>query len=118
MTDLTIRQAVSVWSDLERAYMGVNGYGGHTAEIYAYRLQTRNPSAEATSTSFSKTAMFKHAAAEAGTEAGLNLTGLLDLFFETHECAIIVDDSPTWRGELPLGLWHRCHVTIMPKGKR
>lgn len=38
-SSISINQALDVWSDLSDAYHGCNGYGGDTAEIYAYRLQ-------------------------------------------------------------------------------
>lgn len=37
-SSISINQALDVWSDLNDAYHGCNGYGGDTAEIYAYRL--------------------------------------------------------------------------------
>jgi hypothetical protein len=36
-------QALHVWSELEDARNGVNGFGGNTAEIYVYRVMHRNP---------------------------------------------------------------------------
>jgi len=115
MVDLTIRQAVHVWSELQDAYRGINGYGGHTAEIYAYRLQQRDPTAEATSTSFTETQMHKQAVHEQAVHAGLNLIGLIEIFMDTYDCVVTVDDHGAWKGALLTGLYHRCHVKIVPK---
>jgi hypothetical protein len=113
--DLTIRQALDVWSDLEAAYYGKNKFGGDTAEIYAYRLQQRNPTAEASMTGFVKSGFFKESVSEQARLAGRNLLALLALFKKTHECRIILSSR---RAELRRdGLWHRCHVKIVPKVK-
>jgi hypothetical protein len=38
LPDHDAAEIADVWCELRSAYLGVNGYGGHTAEIYAYRL--------------------------------------------------------------------------------
>lgn len=38
MIDLSMRQVIELWSDLEEARHGTNSFGGNTAEVYAYRL--------------------------------------------------------------------------------
>lgn len=43
MHNVSMIQALSVWSELEQAYYGDNGFGGDTAEIYAYRLARQTP---------------------------------------------------------------------------
>lgn len=44
MHNLSMVQALSIWSDLEAAFFGKNRYGGNTAEIYLYRALTHCPS--------------------------------------------------------------------------
>ncbi len=41
---ISMDQALDVWSELEAAYYGKNGFGGDTAEIYVYRLMQGSPS--------------------------------------------------------------------------
>ena len=43
LSTISIDQALDVWSELEAAYYGENGYGGNTAELYVYRLMPRAP---------------------------------------------------------------------------
>ena len=43
MSHMSIPQALDVWHDLELARRGEHGFGGHTAEIYAYRLAAESP---------------------------------------------------------------------------
>lgn len=38
IASFSMLQALDVWSDLWQAFYGDNGYGGTTAEIYAFRL--------------------------------------------------------------------------------
>jgi hypothetical protein len=38
MLNISLPNALSIWSDLEAALYGVNNYGGTVAEIYAYRI--------------------------------------------------------------------------------
>lgn len=38
-------ELMGIWGELVECYHGVNGFGGDTAEIYAYRLCASSPSA-------------------------------------------------------------------------
>lgn len=108
--DLTINQALGVWSDLEQAYFGQNGFGGDTAEIYAYRLQPYNPFAHA----FSEGVGYgDKAKQEQAVIAGSNLFFLLRTFAKMRDVYIEVDgeDPET----LLYGLVHRCHVKVIHK---
>lgn len=44
MHNLSMKQALDVWSELETALHGTNGYGGDVAEIYVYRYSSNCPS--------------------------------------------------------------------------
>jgi hypothetical protein len=109
--DITLNQALSVWSDLEQAYFGKNGFGGDTAEIYAYRLQPYNPSAH-----LNETVIGEKAKREQAVIAGSNLFFLLRTFMKMRDCYIEVDgeDPET----LLHGLVHRCHAKVIHKEKR
>ena len=56
MTNLSMAQALSLWTDLMQAEFNRHGFCGDTAEIYAYRLQPCCPSAERAMKSSSPTA--------------------------------------------------------------
>jgi hypothetical protein len=43
MHNLSMVQALALWSELESAFHGDNSYSGDTAEIYAYRLMPHDP---------------------------------------------------------------------------
>src|SRR5262249_25383349 len=43
MHNLSMAQALLIWSELMDAYHGKNGFGGDTAEIYMYRLMPYDP---------------------------------------------------------------------------
>lgn len=45
MHNLSMSQALGLWSDLEAAYYGKSTYSGDGIEIYAYRLWRHSPSA-------------------------------------------------------------------------
>ena len=109
--DLTLNQALGVWSELEAAYYGKNGFGGDTAEIYAYRLQPYRPGVELPNTQLGAEAI-----AEQAMIAGENLYWLLGKFCEHHGCTAIVDGTEAeWlRG----GFEHRVHVRIFHKEPR
>jgi hypothetical protein len=42
-TAVSLDQLLGIWTELVEAMHGVNGYGGDTAEIYAYRLLRFDP---------------------------------------------------------------------------
>ena len=104
MIDLTMRQALEIWSELEQAYFGKNGYGGDTAEIYAYRVQTRSPLGEAGN---------GVAMRERALQAGENLISLIRIFMNMRDCEILVDGHgpELLRG----GFDHRVHVKVIPR---
>ena len=114
MTNISIRQALSVWSELEQAMRGEHGFGGHTAEVYGYRLSPCSPLLGVDSR------LGREADREAAARAKDSLVGLLDCFREVHaDASIVVDDLPLeqWRLEGDK-LTHRCHVTICPESGR
>ena len=112
MVDLTMRQALSVWSDLESAYYGQNGYGGNTAEIYAYRLQQRDPTAELGLREKVPSTFTEAATQKQAMQAADNLIELISIFLEdTTDCEITIDGK-AWRFALNGGLVHRCHVKV------
>lgn len=111
---MSMRQALNVWEELVDAYHGRNGYGSDTAEIYAYRLLERSPSAEA-SASFA-TELHRKAIEEQASEAAFNLACLLHHFRETHNGVRIAVEGVPFTGvrSTPLDPFdHRVHVKVI-----
>lgn len=116
LNHVSMSQALSVWSELEAAYYGKNGYGKNVAEIYAYRLQEFCPTAAYTHNS--PTSMGAEAQIEAAKKAGGALHELIRLFQEHHNCRVVVMDCrPDEVGEHPdillEGFDHRVHVKVL-----
>jgi hypothetical protein len=108
MENISMTQALGVWSELEQAYYGDNGYGGDTAEIYAYRIQSYSPSALIPLES----GFGAKAREEQANQAGKSLYKLIKKFCELRECSIEVESADP---EILLrdGLFHRCHVRVL-----
>lgn len=117
MHNLSLIQALSVWTDLCDAYHGKNKFGGHVAEIYVYRFMSRNPTFEQWHHDQEK---FKNGfvhdeAMEALDHANSSMYELLKHFEETKDAIIEVE-------ERTLGVWlkraryhHRVHVEVLPR---
>lgn len=107
MQNISMNQALSVWSELEQAYYGCNGYGGTTAEIYAYRIQSCNPSI-----AFGKESVFgEQAIREQAEKAGTSLYHLIVKFRADRPCSIDVDGCDP-EVLLREGLVNRCHIRV------
>ena len=112
MLHLSIAQALCVWTDLELALAGRHGFGGHTAEIYLYRLMPYDPAAHTALPSArrdeAETAMNRMA-----TE---NLCELVEYFIQTREeCADVRIQGVSfseWSREI---LAYRVQVEVVPK---
>lgn len=116
MLNLSMPQALSIWTDLVKAEFGKHGFGGNTAEIYAYRLQPCNPSADASAGKISE-----EARREQGLIAARNLYALLSHFRDERKVDVFVACGRMHDGR-PLGEWmleeefhHRTQVRIMKK---
>ncbi len=107
MLNMTPRQIIDLWHELELAWLGKNGFGSDTAEIYVYQISSNRP------------AMYLNAGylrddAEqgAGLEAARNLYHVICLFLSKRTCDVTVNGRPfgEWlEGEV---LIHRCHVRV------
>ncbi len=112
MHNISIAQALDVWSDLEQAHLGKNGFGGHTAEIYAYRLKPHNPTALVKGESFSD---FNR---EWQEDATASFVALLLLFEDRRSCRINIDDMGIRQWEKENRAFSHCaRVTVIPEGK-
>lgn len=115
MHRLSLVQALAVWSELEAAYHGKNGFGSDTAEIYMHTLMPRSPSAEeAWRRGEGKgCTVFDTAAKELVQDANEALLSLLRHFAKTRKVHIEVNGKE-------LGDWlktadfdHRVHVKVI-----
>lgn len=98
-------QLMLLWSELTEAYHGVNGFGGNTAEIYAYRFQAFSPMAHWHKSEKDVEAIERKAARQ--------LYALLMLFLEYHESArIFVDDRLIGKWVAEMRFNHRVHIRI------
>lgn len=113
----SLPQALEVWADLEDALRGEHGFGGHVAEIYAYRLVGHSPS-------FAVLPLNSEAGQEAAREFALQastaMTALLHAFIDRRRCLVRVDVGRFDRGKAfgagdrlePQA--HRWHIEVRP----
>ncbi len=118
MNNISMNQALGIWSELWQAYYGENGYGSDTAEIYAYRLMAYEPAIAAGNVgdgSFKDTEMFKVNSRVAYIQAAHSLYNLLSKFESDNECRIEVDGKNI-RDWVETEIFdHRCHVRVIHK---
>jgi hypothetical protein len=115
MHNLSLLQAMDVWGDLVEAYHGVNGYGGNVAEVYCYRLQPHNPTADQVSDS----TLCRDAARLRALNANRSLHSLIVLFLETYA------DARVKLYGRKFGPWlrrsdedHRWHIEVSRNGRK
>jgi hypothetical protein len=118
MQNISMNQALDIWSELWQAYYGKNGFGSDTAEIYAYRLMAYNPTYHSGlnfNSAFRDTERFKKAQEEVCEQAQNSLVALLKKFAAENDCMIEVNGKTVddWAGSEMFD--HRCHVKIMTK---
>lgn len=112
---LSLEQALSLWSDLDDAYYGKNGFGGDTAEIYIYRVLSGVPRQ---ATEIDVTGLLGDMAREAFDKANHVLHDFLLKFADHRNVRIEVDGRE-------LGPWlktarytHRVQVRVLPRHER
>jgi hypothetical protein len=117
MLNITMMQALELWTQLENARHGVNSYGGHTAEIYIYTVLPYTPALQDKNQSLEGTGFSAERLREVYDQANESLYQLLTLFSNRHKVPIEVEDEP-------LGPWlktaryvHRVHVHVMSEKK-
>ena len=103
LLDLPLMELLRLWSELEQCYHGKNGYGGDTAEIYAYRLMRNNPLSQHPRAE-------EEARREDAKQAGMILYDLLHLFARERHCSIKVNGGGL--ACLKDGFDHRVHVQV------
>lgn len=115
MDNISINQALDVWSDLWQAYYGKNGFGSNTAEIYAYKIMPNSPKFSMNINSPENKKL--------GLLAAKSLYQLLFKFRHENDCKIEIMETRT-KGQ-KIGRWftkepffYRCHIKITPKRAR
>ncbi len=117
MNNISMNQALSIWSELWQAYYGKNGFGGDTAEIYAYRLMPYVPDVHAHHNSQyreSQSYIFRNM--DVSEKAAHSLCELLYAFQKETNCDITIDGESIgdWFHDQGSLFDHRCHVKITP----
>jgi hypothetical protein len=115
MQNLSLVQALSLWSELERAYYQKHGFGTDTAEIYLYRLMPYEPTVARADWVGGADGMLKERATEAYQQARTSLLALLTHFATTHEADLWVNGRAPgpWLIDEPFD--HRVAVTVKPR---
>src|SRR3990167_1642042 len=104
----SIREFLEIWGELVEAYCGKNGFGGDTAELYAYRFMRYAPGAVDGST----------AQKEQQREAALALWYILKMFGEMYECARYVNKRRFGAWVKQIEFDHRVHVRVVSQKRK
>jgi len=95
MHNLSMVQALSLWSDLEAAYYGKHHYGGDVAEIYIVRAMTRDEKL-----------------VDSIMDANQSLYALFTHFIETHDAIIEINKRELGEWMKTAAFDHRIHVRV------
>ena len=114
MHRLSMVQALSIWSELEAAYYGKNGFGGDTAEIYMYRLMSRCPRAEDGRRQENPPGLIREGLEEQTRDANESLYALLKHFVDsTSHVLIKVNGRELGEWLKTAGCDHRVQVQVI-----
>ena len=113
MENISMNQALGVWSELWQAFYGENGYGGDTAEVYAYTLMPHIPALAKETTDDAKSSIFKEIQEETALSAAKSLYALLSKFSKDNECKIEIEGDELGEWLLKTPFRHRWHVKII-----
>jgi len=78
LIEIDTLELMELWAELNEAYHGINGFGSDTAEIYAYRFQTKYNALESNMNQIQK-------------DNSKKLLELLRLFCSRYDCDCEVD---------------------------
>jgi len=117
MHNLSMTQALSIWSELEAAYYKKNGFGTDTAEIYIYTAMPYDPTVASLRGVLHESEHARNIAAESFNQANESLCALFTHFSIERDAHIEVEGRE-------LGDWlktarfdHRIHVKVTPRTK-
>ena len=99
--NISIKQAIDVIIELKEAADGVNGYGGDTAEIYAYTLLPHTPSGNHTASDYA--------------DAAESLGHLISKIAQRENKTALINDLPwkQWIEKYGDSFDHRVHVEFL-----
>lgn len=110
-------QLLQLWGELVEAYHGVHGFGGHVAEIYAYRLMPYTPICHS-DVLLHDSKLFRDAERDTQMKTGAAFVQLCSYFREVYRCTILLDEQPMlewWDACVSAGGFaHLVHVTVKP----
>ncbi len=113
LPDIRPSEFVALWCELDDAYYGKNGYGGDTAELYAYRFEvycpTRHGVAGRAGTASPTDWM------EAFAKNASRLLDLLTLFASVRDCFVLIGERKIGKWVLAMQFDHRVHVRVQRK---
>ena len=112
--NLSVIQALGLWSDLEQAYHATNSYGGDEAELYLYRFMPYAPTANKIEL-VDEPGIFGDIVREAYDAANQTLYNLLDHFSKKRKAIILVEGKPLGPWLVTARFVHRVHVKVTPK---
>lgn len=117
MIHLSLAQALSLWSSLIDAEYGKASHG-YDAEIYAYRLMSRDPVAEgdafARARSEAVPRMCSDAATEQRVQAARSLVAIVEHFETERNVSVRIDEHRPrfWLDHYGGGFGHRVKVRV------
>lgn len=115
MFNISILDALSIWSELEAALYGDNKYGGTVAEIYSIHVRPFSPTAWEGYKNQSKIGLLFDCLIEEATENGKTLYDLLQRFKTRHKCDFEIDGMTPEEALLETPFVGRCHVEVLTK---
>ena len=117
MFDTPLLELLKLWGELVEAYHGKNGYGGRTAELYAYRFCPDDPRRRGSEL---HTEARKQADKEAAWIARNSLYDLCKLFAAVYDDAILRIDGREpfdWFQHVDAGFNHRVRVKVTRRSR-
>ena len=104
-----------IWGDLLEALHGIHGFGGHTVEIYAYRLHAPSVDVHLLPETVQATQL-----AERATRAAADLCEIVSAFEDEYSAHVFVhtrDGTKPLSAETFTSFGWRVHLDVYPQGK-
>jgi hypothetical protein len=105
MDNVSMNQALQLWSELIDAYYEKNNYGGNVAEIYAYSLMPYVPT-------YAQNKKFDEWAEDIEIRTSKTLYNFLKKFKEDYNCKIFIEYNEFGDWLLNERFSHRVHIKI------
>jgi hypothetical protein len=110
--DVGLVQFAGIWSELMEALFDCNKFGGTTAEIYAYRMQSNSPAlSEHRLAGYPEDGFWYKDLLKRAQQSADTLAQILLLFKEHYKCKIYVNEK-LFRKKIP-PFDHRVHVRVV-----